>query len=389
MLNNEFIKSVLEVKMACAEANMSLGVLDRKIGEAIVKACKYIQNGKIELDIDHYHINKEKYWNSEINKFISRHVLESAGRKGGRYCDEKHVNFNQSADGIMSLALSLATYKMIEGLENISNEIILAINKKIIDLDKIINKNNPSLHDSFPLALRSELSGWIKNLHSRLCELSSTKKDLRLLNFDSTFDNDLRMNIRFNNLLIKNLKKNTRIPFSDRHNKVGSERFLDNFHQISNLLKLIAVDILNIYQLLENIKSIDVNNIDIAKLICYDIIGNDSAINKCLSSQKQNIIVPFLSNKLITNISLLIDSLDICTEQISSIDTNKKSLIESFDNNIKIKSVLLNVLGEQKSIEIINESLIKNKSIKDIIIQKRLLSQKEAEEIFNIKNFKL
>ena len=43
----EYIIAMAYVKMAAAEANARLGVLDRKIADAIVAACKEIVDGKL------------------------------------------------------------------------------------------------------------------------------------------------------------------------------------------------------------------------------------------------------------------------------------------------------------------------------------------------------
>ena len=43
----EYVNAIAYVKMAAAEANAELGVLDRKIADAIVAACREITSGKL------------------------------------------------------------------------------------------------------------------------------------------------------------------------------------------------------------------------------------------------------------------------------------------------------------------------------------------------------
>ena len=50
-LPKEFIKAMALIKLSAAEANMSLGLLPKNIGSAIIRAAKEVAEGKLD---DHF-----------------------------------------------------------------------------------------------------------------------------------------------------------------------------------------------------------------------------------------------------------------------------------------------------------------------------------------------
>ncbi len=54
VMPKEFIVSILLIKIAAAKANYKLGLLDKKISDAIVKSAKYLINF---YDVDHFPVD--------------------------------------------------------------------------------------------------------------------------------------------------------------------------------------------------------------------------------------------------------------------------------------------------------------------------------------------
>ena len=99
----EYIIAIAYVKMAAAEANARLGVLDRKIADAIVAACKEIVGGKLwdQFPVDMMQGGAGTSVNMNANEVIANRALELMGHKKGEYqfCSPNdHVNCAQSTN---------------------------------------------------------------------------------------------------------------------------------------------------------------------------------------------------------------------------------------------------------------------------------------------------
>ena len=74
----EYIIAMAYVKMAAAAANTELGVLDKKIGDAIVEACKEIVAGKLwdQFPVDMMQGGAGTSVNMNANEVIANRALE-------------------------------------------------------------------------------------------------------------------------------------------------------------------------------------------------------------------------------------------------------------------------------------------------------------------------
>ena len=99
----EYIIAIAYVKMAAAEANAELGVLDRKIADAIVAACREIVDGKLhdQFPVDMMQGGAGTSVNMNANEVIANRALEIMGHNKGeyQYCSPNdHVNCAQSTN---------------------------------------------------------------------------------------------------------------------------------------------------------------------------------------------------------------------------------------------------------------------------------------------------
>src|SRR5215813_204580 len=98
-----FVKAFGYVKKAAAMANRDLGVLDRKIADAIISACDRVIAGEMDDQFvtDFIQGGAGTSTNMNANEVIANLALESLGHKKGEYQHvnpNDHVNFGQSTN---------------------------------------------------------------------------------------------------------------------------------------------------------------------------------------------------------------------------------------------------------------------------------------------------
>mgnify|MGYP000482708744 CR=1 FL=1 len=123
----QFVNALADVKAAAAMANHRLGLLDKKVKEAIVAACKEIKAGKLH---DHFVVDMIQggagtSTNMNANEVIANRALELMGYEKGDYVHchpNNHVNLSQSTNDAYPTAIKIALYKSIgEMKENLLN----------------------------------------------------------------------------------------------------------------------------------------------------------------------------------------------------------------------------------------------------------------------------
>ncbi|MFA5077732.1 MAG: lyase family protein, partial [Candidatus Micrarchaeia archaeon] len=79
----KFIYSLALVKKACALANMELGMLDKKIGNALVQAADEVMAGKHmeQFPLDVYQAGAGTPYNMNMNEVLSNRALEILGQE--------------------------------------------------------------------------------------------------------------------------------------------------------------------------------------------------------------------------------------------------------------------------------------------------------------------
>src|SRR5436853_1963066 len=115
----EFIRAMGMIKLASAQANMDLGLLDKKIGNAILKAARETADGKLDQHfvVDIFQTGSGTSTNMNANEVIANRAIQALGGKVG---DKKpvhpndHVNMGQSSNDVIPTAMHVAVLDLIE-----------------------------------------------------------------------------------------------------------------------------------------------------------------------------------------------------------------------------------------------------------------------------------
>src|ERR1700753_1449701 len=160
------VKALGGVKRAAAEANMALGKLDPKIGEAIVAAAQEVIDGKLN---DHFPLvvwqtGSGTQSNMNANEVISNRAIEMLG---GQMGSKKPVHPNDHVNMSQSSNTTYPTARHIACAEEIHNHLIPALrmlrnalNDKAEQWQAIIKIGRTHTQDATPITLGQEFSGY-------------------------------------------------------------------------------------------------------------------------------------------------------------------------------------------------------------------------------------
>jgi fumarate hydratase class II len=100
-----FIRSLGYIKLACAKVNFELGILNKRLSDAIIKACRGVIEGKFsdQFPIDIFQTGSGTSTNMNVNEVIATRANEILkGRKDTKHPvhPNDHVNRGPSDKGI-------------------------------------------------------------------------------------------------------------------------------------------------------------------------------------------------------------------------------------------------------------------------------------------------
>jgi len=217
------------VKRACAEANMTLGNLDDKVGGAIVKAAQEVIEGKLD---DHFPLvvwqtGSGTQSNMNSNEVISNRAIEMLGGTMGTkdpVHPNDHVNMSQSSNDTYPTAMHIAcAERIVHGLVPALKHLHKALVGKQKAFDHIIKIGRTHTQDATPLTLGQEFSGYAAQVNSAIDRIELTLPGLlQLAQGGTAVGTGLNAPIGFAEMVAENVADITDLPFITAPNKFES-----------------------------------------------------------------------------------------------------------------------------------------------------------------------
>ena len=172
------------IKRAAAEANMALGVLDTKLGAAIIQAADEVIDGAMdnEFPLVVWQTGSGTQTNMNANEVISNRAIEILGGVMGSkkpVHPNDHVNRAQSTNDSFPTAIHVAAAVeinelLIPAVKKLSN----TLKQKSEAFDSIVKIGRTHLQDATPLTLGQEFSGYVCQLDHGVKRLNQALQGL-------------------------------------------------------------------------------------------------------------------------------------------------------------------------------------------------------------------
>src|SRR3972149_1840133 len=152
-----FIHALGLIKKASAETNMEVGLLDSKLGKAIVKAADEVMDGKLDeqFPLDVFQTGSGTSTNMNANEVIANRANEILGVKLGEkgpVHPNDHVNMGQSSNDVIPTAIHVASLLAIDqDLLPALRELEESLLKKAKEFDPIVKAGRTHPRDPPPL----------------------------------------------------------------------------------------------------------------------------------------------------------------------------------------------------------------------------------------------
>ena len=413
------IQALAMVKMAAAKTNNELGLLSKPVTDAIVQACSEIINGKLHTHfiVDMIQGGAGTSTNMNANEVIANRALEILGYEKGeyKYCHpNNHVNLSQSTNDAYPTSVKIALILANRTLTEVLKELIQSFHNKAKEFSHIIKMGRTQLQDAVPMTMGQEFEAYAVTLGEEVERLEQNVKLFLEVNMGATaIGTGINSHPDYSKKVVSHLRDITKMEIVLANNLVEATQDTGAFVMYSSAVKRLAVKlskICNDLRLLSSGPRTGINEINLPPMqpgssimpgkinpvipevvnqIAFKVIGNDLTVTLAAEAgQLQlNVFEPIIVESLFESIEMLKNGMmtlkQKCVDGITVNEERCRSLVE---NSIGLVTALNPVLGYETSTQLAKEALDKNKGVYDLVLEKKLLSKAELDDLLKPEN---
>ncbi len=373
------VRSLGIVKMAAARSNIKLGVLPKKLGNAIVRAAKEVATGKLD---DHFPLvvwqtGSGTQSNMNANEVISNRAIELLGGEMGSKSPvhpNDHCNMGQSSNDTFPTVMHVAAVteihdELLPSLEYLRQ----ALDTKAKAWKKIIKIGRTHLQDATPLTLGQEFSGYSTQMKYAIARVKDTLPRLyQLAQGGTAVGTGLNAHVGFDKMIAKEISEFTKLPFKTAENKFEALAAHDAVIECSGALNVIAASLMKIANDIRLLGSgprsglaelslpenepgssimpgkVNPTQCEALTMVCAQVIGNHTTITVAGSNghMELNVFKPVMIYSLLQSIKLLADGMRSFTDNcVAGIEPNLERIDELMGNSLMLVTALAPHIG--------------------------------------------
>ena len=410
--SRSFIKALGEIKKACAKVNLNNKLLDKNFANSIIDAAQQVIVGDHDKDfvVDIFQTRSGTSTNMNANEIISKIASESAN---ANIHPNDHVNMSQSSNDVIPTATNVAAVtEIVERLIPAVESLIQSLDAKGKKWDKVYKNGRTHLMDATPVSLGQEFSGYSALLFERLEDIKSSLINTSKLAIGGTaVGTGINAPENFGKDVAAEISNSLGINFFEVENHFTRQGSREEIVHLSGSLKAFAVSMFKIANDIRWMGSGPVSGLneliipplqpgssimpgkvnpvipEMVMQVSAQVIGNDNTITFSSSNGnfELNTMLPVMAYNLLESIELLTTSTDVFEKKlINHLEANTEKLDENIQKNSILITALVPVIGYDKSAEVAKEAMSQNKTIKEVLIDKNLISIEEIDELLDI-----
>jgi aspartate ammonia-lyase len=393
--------------------------LDNRRARAIIKACDEVIAGKHDSQFvtDALQSGTGVSIHMNANEVITNRALEILGRRRGDHAylhSHDHVNMGQSTNDVIPTALRLASLKLAKEFRLVSQALEKALMKKAREFQRVVKAGRTHLQDAAPVTLGQEFSGWAFQLQKGRERLELLTRSLLELGIGgSAVGTGLNTSARYTRTVVAHLKKLTGFPVKSARNLFAVMQNDADFAAVSGALRdyaLSLIQIANDLRLLSSgpntgfgeiclpvlqpgssIMPGKVNPVipEVAVQVGFQVIGNDTAIAFAAASGEceLNVMRPVIIHNLLQSFEILKNTLKVLrTRCVEGARANREKCRFYAESSFGIAAALNPYIGYSKAAECVKEAIQTKRTLRQVVLSKGLLSEKELARILSPEN---
>lgn len=413
--HKHLIASYVMIKRSAAVANMRTKSIDAKLGNAIVKACDSILAGKYhdQFVIEEINSGAGTAFNMNSNEVICNVALEILGRKKGQYDilhPNDHVNMSQSSNDTFPTAMHVAILLNLKEMLPAVDVLVKSLTKKAKEFSGFKKIGRTHLMDALPVTLGSEFAAYATSVTKARNAITLAVRELESVGLGGTaVGNGANTPKGYRTIAIAELAKISGLklrPEKDMQHSLQSKFAVSN---ISSAVRNLAIElnkIANDIRLMASGPIAGLSEIGIPavhagssimpgkvnpslaeclNMVCFGVIGNDATVAHAAQGGQfeLNVMLPGMLKAVLDSTDMLKNFLPVFSRNlIDGLTANEQRLRQDIEKSPVIVTLLTPTIGYQKSAELFKESLKTGKTIRELVVSKKLMTEKQVDALF-------
>lgn len=413
-----FITALALIKFCAASVNLELGLLDRKLATAIMKAAIEIEEGKLydQFVVDIFQTGSGTSTNMNMNEVIAGRANEIiTGKRGGKtpVHPNDHVNLGQSSNDVIPSTINIAAIKGIHAhLLPSLRKLHRSLEEKSEEFADIRKTGRTHLQDALPVTLGQEFGGYARQIELAMERVHKVEGTLAELALGGTaVGTGVNTHPEFAGKVIALISKKTGYGFREAKNHFEAQGASDGAVETSGALKTLAVSLMkmaNDIRLLSSGPRCGLGEITLPSLqpgssimpgkvnpvipevviqVGAQVIGNDTAI--CQGGLggylELNTMLPIIAHNLLQSIDLLSSAaLTFAEKCIDGISANREKCQGNVEKSLALSTFLVPVIGYDKAAIVAKKAFDTDKTIQEILLEEGLATREDINRLFNM-----
>jgi aspartate ammonia-lyase len=371
----EFIKSLAVVKVASANTNLKLKIIDKKIHSAILRSLQEIIKGSLDTEFALSGIQGGA--GTSINMNMNEVVANRASEISGINIEPiAHANLSQSTNDTVPTALKLYCLRKIDDylvvLEKLQHSFVV----KSKEFSRIKKVGRTHIQDAVPITLGQEFGAYGHVVKNDIARLFYLKKQLTITNLGGTAIGTMENSSReYVNLVNKELSRLTRYDFKPAKNLIEATSNIDPFMMVSDYIKWSALGyakISNDIKFLSSGPRAGINEINLPEMqkgssimpgktnpvipeminqVYNHVFGNSVAVTMAVfeGQLELNTMLPTVIRSITESFNLLTTSIETFGKTVSKITANKEVCERLYKNSLILTTKLSKYIGYENA----------------------------------------
>jgi fumarate hydratase class II len=411
-IDRELIGALAAIKGAGATVNARLKVIPKDMATAIHDSAAEVARGDYDdqFPIDVFQTGSGTSSNMNMNEVIASLASE---RLGSPVHPNDHVNASQSSNDVFPSAIHLAvvrstTRNLVPSLEHLEQELRRAARR----FRTVVKSGRTHLMDATPVTLGQELGGYAAQIAEDLERIGDTLPRVGRLPLGGTaVGTGINAPKTFARNVIKRLADDMGLTLVEAPDHFAAQGARDSLVEMSGQLRAVAVSLTKIandirwmgsgprcglaeihipdLQPGSSIMPGKVNPVlaEAVTQVAAQVIGNDAAVAFAGSQGnfELNVYLPVIARNILESIGLLSNVCRVFADRcVHGIEADVERCRTYAESSPSVGTSLNPYIGYEKAAEVIKESVKSGRSIREIVLERKLLSAEELDRALDV-----
>jgi len=413
-----FIAALGTIKAACARVNADLGLLDRRLADAIIRAAGEVTEGTLdgEFVLDVFQTGSGTSTNMNANEVIANRTVELLGGKRGDKAlvhPNDHVNMGQSTNDVFPTAIHVAAYGEIEhrllpALVGLAE----AFEERATAFADVVKSGRTHLQDAVPMTLGQEFGGYASVVRHGIARVRATLPHLAELPIGGTaLGTGINAPEGFGERVAADLVRTTGLPFVAAPNRFEAMQNRDAAVETSGALRTLAVGLMKIandLRLLTSGSRTGLNEIELpatqpgssimpgkvnpviaeaVNQVAALVIGHDAtiAIAGMNGNLDLNVMMPVIAHALLESIAITANAAEVFTTKcVRGIRANVERCRQFAEMTGQLVTAIAPIVGYDRAAELYKKAVARDVPIRQILEDEQVLPREEIARVLDL-----